>query len=146
MEVKILLCCYCSCQPGCIPGYLVQAHCCMLCRRKLKLVPVAKDRQKTRIEVFFLVKEKGWPLSWLEVPAAYICLSEVCTWTTGICWKREMDGVVKSSWHSCCLSSDLPVEGQAGCCICGRISGVVAVNGNIAETHDPAHENWESIG
>lgn len=91
--------------------------------------------------MFFLDKEKGWPLSWLEVPAVYTRLSEVHTEKTGICWKQEMAGVVKSSWHGCLLSYDLTVEGQAGCCICGRISGVLAVTENIAGTHDPAHEN-----
>lgn len=98
----------------------------------MKLVPVAKDKRKTRVEVFFLDKEKGWPLSWLEVPAVYTCLSEVHTEKTGIWWKQEMAGVVKSSWHGCLLSYGLTVEGQAGCCICVRISGVLVVTGNIA--------------
>lgn len=53
-------------------------------QKTMKLVPVAKDKRKTRAEVFFLDKEEGWPLSWLEVPAVYTCLSEVHTEKTGI--------------------------------------------------------------
>lgn len=92
----------------------------IVCRRKLELVPVAKDKWKTRTEMFFLDQEKGWPLSWLEVPSVYTCLSEVRTEKTQICWKQEMAGVVKSSWLGCLFSYDVTVEGEAGCSVCRR--------------------------
>lgn len=55
------------------------------------------------------------------------------------CRKGEMAGVVKSSWPGCLFSYDLTAEDQAGCCICGMISGVLTVTGNIAGTRYPAN-------
>lgn len=107
----------------------------MLCGTKLQLVPAAEDKWTAGTEAFFLAKEKGWALNWLEVPAIYTCLSEVHT------ENLLKAGVVKSSCHCCLPSYDLTVEGQAGCSTCGRISGTLAVIGSIPRTHSPEREN-----
>lgn len=110
---------------------------------KLQLVPVARDKWKAGIEEFFLAKQIGYPLNWLEVPATYTYLSEVHTENL----LKARDGWGSKKFMSQVPSScDLTVEEQAGCSTCGRISGALAVIWNIAGAHSPKHENKESIG
>lgn len=130
---------YYSLQPRSIPAYL-KTHCCMLCGKKMQVRPSGQNQMEDQYRSVFWIKKKDGLRYLLSTHASR-------KYKENRILQKARDGWgSKSSWPGCLFSYDLTTEDQAGCCICGMISGVLTVTGNIAGTRYPANKNQESIG
>lgn len=121
-----------------IPDYLLQATSECLVEQSCSLSQWPETSGRLELKSFFLAKQKGYTLYWLEVPAIYTCLSQVPTENL----LKARDGWGSKKFMPRVPSSyDLTVEAQDGCSTCGRISGALAAMWNIAGAHSPKHES-----